>query len=381
MRTIPLRRVFRIVNGGTPTSDDANWGGDVSWATPVDLARYNGGRLSSTDRTLTTEGLKSGSRTVRTGSLIVSTRAPIGYVAETATTMAFNQGCRGLEPLSDIDIRFFRYQLGALAEWLQSRGSGSTFLELSTEALAETQVSSPPLAEQRAIADYLDAETSRIDALIAKKQQLVDLIDERWIAHRNFAILRGVDPISGAGPLPQGWTRPQLGVTIELQRGHDLPADERRDGPYPIVSSGGVSGFHESFACRGPAVVTGRYGTVGEVYYMECECWPLNTTLYVKDFRGNDPRWVAFMLESLPLEAESEKSAVGGINRNVIGKLRVPRPSPADQKAIAATLVESKTRHDKARAVMTRQIALLAEHRQALITGAVTGEFALPAVG
>ena len=87
---------------------------------------------------------------------------------------------------------------------------------------------------------------------------------------------------------------------------------------------------------------------------------------------------MAFLLESLPLEAESEKSAVGGINRNVIGKLRVPRPSLSAQQLIAARLVELRTRIDTARTSLARQVDLLREHRQALVTAAVTGEFSVP---
>src|SRR5271157_1993578 len=93
-----LRRVFRVINGGTPTSDPANWNGSVPWATPVDLGRSHGGVIRDTDRTLTIDGLRAGSSLVPGGSLIVSTRAPIGYVAEVAEPTAFNQGCRGLVP-------------------------------------------------------------------------------------------------------------------------------------------------------------------------------------------------------------------------------------------------------------------------------------------
>ena len=167
------------MNGGTPTSDDENWGGDVAWATPVDLADSNGGVIHETARRLTDEGLRSGSRAVPPTSLIVSTRAPIGYVSEAAIRMAFNQGCRGLVPRSDVDTRFFRYQLSASTERLQSLGQGSTFVELSTEALGGFELCCPPVETQRAIADYLDTETARIDALIAKKRRMIELLEER----------------------------------------------------------------------------------------------------------------------------------------------------------------------------------------------------------
>lgn len=301
-------------------------------------------------------------------------------VAELPRPATVNGSIAVLRPFA-MDGRFLRYQLDSapIQGRIQAFKDGMGVPHLFQRDINRFPLVAPPLAEQRAIADYLDAETARIDALITKKQQLIHLLEDRWVAQRNASILRGVDPVSGTGELPDGWTCPQLGVIIELQRGHDLPAEARRDGPFPVVSSGGVSGYHDESACRGPAVVTGRYGTVGEVYYVEEDCWPLNTTLYVKDFRGNDPRWVALLLESLPLDAESEKSAVGGINRNVIGKLRVPRPGLDEQRRIAAELTRARATEERAREVLERQLKLLAEHRQALITAAVTGAVAVPA--
>jgi type I restriction enzyme S subunit len=284
-----------------------------------------------------------------------------------------------VRPSSRVNERFLNYFLKMMdfRKDFYALGAGVR-QSLKFEELRGVQVAVPGLAVQRAIADYLDTETARIDALIAKKQRMIELLEARWGAKRNEAILRGVDPISGRGPLPASWDCPQLGVIVELQRGHDLPFEARREGSVPIVSSGGVTGYHDKPACAGPAVVTGRYGTVGEVYFMEEPCWPLNTTLYVKDFRGNNARWIAFALESIPLEAESEKSAVGGINRNVIGKLRVPRPPVSEQVQIAERLLRERELHVAAREKVTRQIELLREHRQALITAAVTGEIQVP---
>lgn len=176
---IPIRRLFRIVNGGTPTSDTRNWDGDVAWATPIDLSQTNGKRIESTMRTLSRQGLLSGSRSVPAGSLILSTRAPIGYVSETTTDMAFNQGCRGLVPVIDLDIRYFRYQMIASTQHLDALGNGSTFTELSGDSLASFKIFAPPLPEQRAIADRLDAETARIDTLVSKLQRQLELLTER----------------------------------------------------------------------------------------------------------------------------------------------------------------------------------------------------------
>jgi type I restriction enzyme S subunit len=164
---IQVRRIFRVVNGGTPTSDEENWNGDVPWATPVDLAAANGQLLSTTARTLTRDGLRNGSSSVPAGSLVLSTRAPIGYVAETTCEMAFNQGCRGLVPLKQLDTRYYRYLFTALRHQLDARGLGTTFRELSSDSLASTRIATPSFESQREISDFLDVETQRIDMLVS----------------------------------------------------------------------------------------------------------------------------------------------------------------------------------------------------------------------
>jgi type I restriction enzyme, S subunit len=80
------------------------------------------------------------------------------------------------------------------------------------------------------------------------------------------------------------WQKCSLGEVITLKRGYDLPGRERQDGDVPIVSSSGITGFHDVSKAKAPGVVTGRYGTLGEVFYLELDFFPLNTTLYVCDF-------------------------------------------------------------------------------------------------
>lgn len=378
-----LRRLFHVVNGGTPTSDDRNWGGGIHWATPVDLGRVHGRCLDGTDRTLSDAGLRSGSAAVPAGSLIVSTRAPIGYVAETTTLTAFNQGCKGLIPTTPLNTRFYRYVLVSMSSQLQTAGQGSTFVELSGDALAQQRVPRRRRAVQRAIADFLDTETARIDALITKKRRMIQLLEEWFVAQRSSLVLRGLHPIHGEArqPAAQGpWNTVALGVLIVLHRGFDLPVDARELGSVPVVSSGGISGTHSESMCDPPGIVTGRYGTIGEVFFVAEPFWPLNTTLFVSDFRGNDPRWVYHLLAALPLDFDAEKSAVTGINRNVIGALRCPRLPVEEQHKIAKALDACVEHRDRTVAPLRRQVELLQEHRQALITAAVTGELEVPGV-
>ena len=134
------------------------------------------------------------------------------------------------------------------------------------------------------------------------------------------------------------WCEIKLGDAIELKRGYDLPSRDRRDGPFPIVSSSGISGRHTEAKAKAPGVVIGRYGTLGEVHYVTEDYWPLNTALYVRDFKGNDPRFISYFLRSLDFGAYSDKAAVPGLNRNDLHTEQVWLPPLDDQRAIAHIL-------------------------------------------
>src|SRR5438445_1774088 len=88
------------------------------------------------------------------------------------------------------------------------------------------------------------------------------------------------------------WPEVTLGEVITLKRGYDLPAEDRKPGRIPVVSSSGVTGAHDVAKVKAPGVVTGRYGTLGNIFYLTRDFWPLNTALYVENFKGNYPKFV-----------------------------------------------------------------------------------------
>lgn len=211
---VALRRLVRIINGGTPTPDLDNWDGEIPWATPVDLGRANGFSLSSTGRNLTTKGALSGSTIVTKGSVLLSTRAPIGYAAINNVPMAFNQGCKALVPAQGVSAPFLRYALTHVEPQLQSMGQGSTFMELSASALATVEIPFPSTDVQIQIVDFLDRETSQIDALMSRQERLIELLGEKRLAILAHAVTKGLDPsaptkpsgIPWIGDTPAHWT-------------------------------------------------------------------------------------------------------------------------------------------------------------------------------
>lgn len=128
----------------------------------------------------------------------------------------------------------------------------------------------------------------------------------------------------------------ELGEFIELKRGYDLPYTKRNKGNIPIVTSSGINDFHNVPMVHGPGVVTGRYGTIGEIFYLNEDFWPLNTTLYVCDFKGNNPKFVYYFLKTIDWQQFNDKSGVPGINRNDVHALIVKVPSTVKHQTLIA---------------------------------------------
>ena len=167
----------------------------------------------------------------------------------------------------------------------------------------------------------------------------------------------------GAKQATGGWHEASLGEVIELKRGDDLPQRKRIPGSVPLVSSSGVTYYHTEAKVRGPGVVTGRYGTLGEVFFVPSDFWPLNTTLYVRDFKGNDPRFISYFLRGLDFSAYSDKAAVPGLNRNHLHQAAVRYPADiAEQRGIAHILgtlddkIELNRRMDETLEAMARTL-------------------------
>ncbi len=138
--------------------------------------------------------------------------------------------------------------------------------------------------------------------------------------------------------MSEGWIKGRLGDFITLQRGYDLPSYKREEGAVPVVTSSGINGTHSIAKAKGPGVVMGRYGTIGEIFYIENDYWPHNTSLFVKDFKNNNPHFVYYFLKTLHYQAHNDKSSVPGLNRNDLHAIEVVIPPLAEQQSIAQIL-------------------------------------------
>ena len=190
-----LKYAFRrIVGGSTPSSaKPIFWDGDVVWITPADVSKTT--RLRNSRRRITQEGLLSCStELVPSGSIIVTSRAPVGNVALAETELCTNQGCKALiVPSSTISPIFAFHLLSILKPELQRLATGTTFTEIATSKLGAIQLPIPPLREQIAIIAYLNRETAKIDFLIERCETAIELLKERRTALISAAMTGKID--------------------------------------------------------------------------------------------------------------------------------------------------------------------------------------------
>ncbi|WP_375513396.1 restriction endonuclease subunit S [uncultured Nostoc sp.] len=153
------------------------------------------------------------------------------------------------------------------------------------------------------------------------------------------------------------WSKSTLDELAFFQRGFDITMKQLEDGNYPVISSSGVQGYHSVAKVKGPGVIIGRKGTLGSVHYIESDFWPHDTTLWVKDFKGNNPKFVYYFLKTLELERFDSGGANPTLNRNHIHGLEIIKPLPVTQQRIADIL----STYDRLIDNNNRRIALLEE--------------------
>ncbi len=243
--SVEIGEIAEIIGGSTPsTKNAANFDGDVPWITPKDLAGSHDRFIIGGSRNLSREGLMSCSaQLVPPGTVLLSTRAPVGYVALAGAEIATNQGFRSLIPKEEARSEFLYYWLKANTEELERHATGTTFQELSGSTLKRIRVPLPPLPEQRAIAHILGALDEKIEAnrrMNETLEAMAQAVFKDWFV--DFGPTRakaaGRDPYlpeplwslfpdrlvdSELGEIPEGWKVGSLADIAEHIRDQEHP--------------------------------------------------------------------------------------------------------------------------------------------------------------
>ena len=281
---------------------------------------------------------------------------------------------------STLETRYLAHltQWRPLQQHAIATSSGTKMPRTSWAQLGAFSFPLPPLTEQRRIAAIL----SSVDDAIEKTQAVIDQVQVVKRGLMQELLTRGLPgrhtrfKQMEIGEVPERWIETNLGSVLQLKRGYDLPKRDRTVGTVPVVSSSGVTDTHGQARVKGPGVVTGRYGNIGQVFFVRDDFWPLNTTLYVRDFKNNDPRFISHFLRGLDFSAHSGKTAVPGVNRNHLHGTRIVFPPDVGEQRIIATILSSV---DDAIEKTRSLIGSTQELKSALMSALLTGELPVTA--
>ena len=376
-QTVPLISEVSFLSGGTPRMSESRfWGGDIPWVSSGEMTES---RISYTERRVTEDGARNGTRMVPANTVLVVVRgmslAKEFRISISERELTFNQDIKALQPSEKIDPWFLFYYLKSQRHAIRDSATDASHgtKKLETRVLEQWPFPLLDIPTQRSIASILSA----YDDLIENNRRRIQLLEQaarllykEWFVHLRFPGHEHTQMIDG---VPEGWEKKPLGELLTLQRGFDLPVSKRKDGRFPIYASTGINGYHAEAKVKGPGVVTGRSGTLGTVMYVSGDFWPLNTTLWVKEFKLVGPHYANHLLTSMQLEQYNGGAAVPTLNRNDVHRVEVLSPP-----AMLLRMFEDQS-HDIVKQIdaLTSMNIKLAEARDLLLPKLMNGEVAV----
>jgi type I restriction enzyme S subunit len=329
---------------------------------------------------------------IDTGDLVFSWSATLATRRWDRGRALLNQHLFRVDPVAGVHCRWLQYALDVGIERLKPLMHGSAMTHVTRDMLRGLTVALPALAEQRAIADFLDTETARIDALITKKRRMVELLRGRSVgavelAVRTMALEDGEVPLKrlvtevtvGIVVTPSEWYSPQGVIAL---RGLNVRPGRLDTSDVVYLTPEGHR-LHRKSALRCGDVVVVRTGQAGAAAVVPGALEGVNCVdLLIVRPGEMDPNFLTFMLNSDWTQKHIASNSVGSIqshfNVGALRELPVPNSTLERQRRATQQLHRTTTHLSEGCDRLTRQIELLQEHRQALITAAVTGELAVP---
>ena len=405
---IPIKHGFRLIGSGTtpPTGEARFYDGTIPWVNTSEL-REN--VVLQTDKTLTTEAIEefTALKTYPVGTVLFAMYgATIGRVAILGVPATVNQAVCALADPSRFTPRFVFYGLQASREFLAACSTGGGQPNLNAEKVREHKLPCPDLQTQRAIADYLDRETARLDELVAAKERVLGLLAEKRRALITRAVTRGLDRrvplrdsgIPWLGEIPAHWELCHLKrvlATIDYGISESvgpvgavavLRMGDIQDGEVEYSKLGFVDAVDQALLLRPGDLLFNRTNSleqIGKVALFRRKAdYPVSYASYLVRLRCGSrvlPEFLNWLLNSAFPVAWGRSEALPAIgqanlNPNRYGYLPMALPPLEEQKDIIAAIHGAIGKLDAVRAATERTIILLKERRAALIAAAVTGQ-------
>lgn len=341
---------FSLVNGSTPESSDYDyWDGDIKWITPADMS--DTGTISQGERFITKYGYNScGTTLLPVGSIVISSRAPIGKINITTAELCTNQGCKSL--IRNADNRYFYYLFLAGQNELSLLGRGTTFLELSTYDLNEFGIVIPAEDEQKAIADFLDKECAQVDSINADLEKQIALLQKYKKSLITETVTKGLDKsvpmkdsrVEWTSKIPCHWEIKRFKYLCEYITDGSHFSPETTDEGYPYITAADVKGVGLDYdaakkisqqdfislqkaGCqprKGDVLLVKDGATTGRIGMVTSEkpCVVLSSVAILRAPDNMDARYLRYLMESDFVQAQIQASMAGSaMPRTVLSKI------------------------------------------------------------
>jgi type I restriction enzyme S subunit len=366
-----LEDIAEIIGGGTPSTTNPDyWGGEIPWITPRDLASSDERFISRGERGITKKGLQNSSaRLLPEGTVLLTTRAPIGYLRIAVNPICTNQGFKSLIPKTHIaDNQFLFYLLKNNIEYLKSIGVGTTFAEISGSTLRQIEFLFPPLCTQRRIAEILSSLDDKIELnrqANATLEAIAQAIFKEWFVDFHFPGATGEMVESELGLIPKVWRVLPLDKIADFLNGLALQKfpPENENEYLPVIKirelKNGVTDSSDKATCNLPEryivhdgdLIFSWSGTL-EVKFWVGGKGALNQHLF-KVTSDNYPIWLCYLLISFHMStfrgiAADKATTMGHIKREDLSKALCLIPDNLDYlNNIMEPLFKAKLENDK----------------------------------
>ena len=401
--TAKIKYSFNIYAGATPkTEKEEFWDGDIVWVTPADY-KTSDKFVSRGQRTITKAGYNScNTQIVPKGSLIFSKRAPIGTVAISSNELCTNQGCLSCVPKL-ANVSYYYYCASIASEYFDLLGSGATFKEISAASFSNVKFPCPPLAEQQAIASYLDAQTARIDSIIEAREKKIKLLEELRVAIISKAVTKGIrknvetkdSGIEWIGKIPKHWEVRRLKHMGNAENGLTYSPNDVCEEPGILVLRSSniqndridlndkvyVKSVPDNLKVKkGDIIICSRNGSVSLVGKSALVEDDINATFGAFMIRFNTQfhfKYIYFLVSEVSKHYKGlfSTTTINQLTLGMFSQMYAPlAPSLEEQKEIAEYIIRKTSQIEKGMLKARSEIELLKEYRASLITEVVTGK-------
>ena len=407
-RNLRIKDIFNVVSGATPSSKvESFWDGDVIWVTPADMTDF--GYIESGSNNITLEGYNScGTQYVPKGSIIISSRAPIGKINIAQNKLCTNQGCKSLVlSTKEVNSKYVAYYLYNVVEEINSLGQGTTFNELPLKRLVSFNVKLPSKDEQQHIVDYLDEKLSAIDKRVEnlEKQKNAYARLKKSVIHQ--AVTRGLNPdvplkdsgIDWIGMIPEHWEIKRMkdifpkystGLTPESKVESNYSEDER----YTWITIGDMNSkvVSESFMCLSEKVIKEKSPvqspqgsllfsfklSIGKTAFAGKNLYTNEAIITLPPRKSIELDYYYYVIPKVCMNNATENIyGAKMLNQKIIANMLFVVPPLSEQKSIANYLDEKCAKIDAAIENISKQIDASKRLKRALINEVITGHRAV----